>query len=353
MAVKDSVLKALKESKDEFLSGEELSNRLAVSRTAVWKAIKSLREEGYPIEAVTNKGYMMMSESWLITEESLKISLPAKYKNNCIYIFDTIDSTNIKAKQLALQNAAHGTIVMARQQTSGRGRLGRSFFSPREGIYMSIIIRPKFDMSKALLVTSAAAVAVAESVEKICGLPAMIKWVNDIYLDGKKLCGISAEAITDFESGQIESLVIGIGINTTLNGFPPELLDIVTAAEGDYSKSALAAEVISRLLDLIEGLGQPDSPSCTEADVSEGTGNSGENIRGFRPANDFMLSYRKHSLVIGKTVKVYKGGYRKDITDESTGIVARVLDIDENGGLKVIYTDGSRETLNTGEVSIR
>lgn len=343
MTVKDSVLKALKESKDEFLSGEELSNRLAVSRTAVWKAIKTLREEGYPIEAVTNKGYMMMSESWLITEESLKISLPAKYKNNPIYIFDTIDSTNIKAKQLALENAAHGTIVMARQQTSGRGRLGRSFFSPREGIYMSIIIRPDFDMSKALLVTSAAAVAVAESIEKVCNLPAMIKWVNDIYLKGKKICGISAEAITDFESGQIESLVIGIGINTTTKGFPPELLDIVTAAEGDYSKSALAAEVISKLLDLIEGLGQSNYKD---------TGNT-ENISGSYFVNDFMRSYREHSLIIGKTIKVYKGGYRKDITDESTGIVAKALDIDENGGLKVIYTDGSRETLNTGEVSIR
>ena len=343
MAVKDSVLKALKESKDEFLSGEELSNRLAVSRTAVWKAIKTLREEGYPIEAVTNKGYMMMSESWLITEESLKIFLPAKYKNNPIYIFDTIDSTNIKAKQLALENAAHGTIVMARQQTSGRGRLGRSFFSPREGIYMSIIIRPDFDMSKALLVTSAAAVAVAESIEKVCNLPAMIKWVNDIYLNGKKICGISAEAITDFESGQIESLIIGIGINTTTKGFPPELLDIVTAAEGDYSKSALAAEVISRLLSLIEGLGQPNYKD---------TGNT-ENIPSSCFVNDFMRSYRKHSLIIGKTIKVYKGGYRKDITDESTGIVAKALDIDENGGLKVIYTDGSREILNTGEVSIR
>lgn len=141
MTVRDSVLKTLTENKGSYISGEELSKTLNVSRTTVWNAIKALREAGYPIESSTNKGYMMPPDRWEITEDSLRLSLPPKYRNNQIHIYDTLDSTNIRAKQLALENAPHGTIVMAKQQTAGRGRLGRSFFSPREGIYLSIIVK--------------------------------------------------------------------------------------------------------------------------------------------------------------------------------------------------------------------
>ena len=334
MTVKDSVLEALQASRDDFLSGESLSATLDVSRAAVWKAIKKLREEGYPIEAVTNKGYMLMSESWLITEESLRLSLPARYRNNEIHLYDTTDSTNLRAKQFALENAPHGTIVMARQQTAGRGRLGRSFFSPLEGIYLSLIIRKPLDISHALLITSAAAVSVADSLDRICGVDAGIKWVNDIYVDGKKVCGIGTEAISNFETGQIESLVIGIGINTNLRDFPRELLDVAGAVEGNYSKSALAGEIIAETLDLID--------EVTETALSETSE---------EPA--FMERYREKSIVIGRNIKVYKGGYRKDISDESGGIPARVLGISGSGGLKVMYPDGSRETLSTGEISIR
>ena len=227
MSIKDSVLQALTENKGSFISGEELSKNMEVSRTAVWKAIKTLREEGYPIEAVTNRGYKLAPDKWLITEDTLKLALPAKYKNNRLYIYDTLDSTNIRAKQLALENAPHGTVVIARQQTAGRGRLGRSFFSPRDGIYISIIVRPDFDLTKSVHVTSAASVAVAESIESICGMDAKIKWVNDIYADNKKVCGILTEGITDFETGQIESLVIGIGVNTTIKDFPEDLLELL------------------------------------------------------------------------------------------------------------------------------
>lgn len=349
MTVKSSVLNALQASKDSFRSGEELSNELQVSRTAVWKAIKALREEGYPIEAVTNKGYMLMSESWLITEESLQIALPPRYRKNDIIIYDTTDSTNTRAKQLALDGAEHGTIIMARQQTAGRGRLGRNFFSPREGIYMSVIIRPDFGAENALLVTSAAAVAVAEAIEEVCGISAGIKWVNDIQINNRKVCGIAAEAVTDFESGMIESLIVGIGINTTLKSFPPELLNVAGAIEGDYSKSALAATVISKLLDFTAALSR--AAKNTIENQSDGETSEAGIISAAEDA--FMRSYKQRSIMIGKNIKVYKGGYRKDITDESCGIPARVLDIDKRGGLVVIYTDGSRETLSTGEVSIR
>ena len=325
MATKDAVLQALQNSESTFLSGEELSSQLNVSRTAIWKAIKTLREEGHPIEAVTNRGYMLLSDSWTITEDSLRACLPAHYKNLNLHIYDTIDSTNLKAKQMALEGAPHGTVVMAKQQTSGRGRLGRSFFSPREGIYLSIVIKPDFDVSKSVLVTSAAAVAVANAIEKVCGLDAKIKWVNDVYINGKKVCGILTEGITDFETGQIEHLILGIGINTTVKDFPEDLLPGVGAAEGNYSKSALAAEVVTQALQYIEDL---DSAS-------------------------FMTAYKEKSLVIGKTVTVYQGRYKIRPEDEIQGVPARVLDIDEDGGLIVLYTDGHQEKLVSGEISIR
>lgn len=325
MSVKDMTLKALGENNGAFLSGEELSNKLGVSRTSIWKAIKALREEGFAIEAVTNKGYMLMESNHSITEESLRANLPSAYKNNNIHVLDVIDSTNIYAKQLALQKAPHGTIVLAHRQTGGKGRLGRSFFSPKEGIYLSIVIKPDFDISKSVLVTSAAAAAVAEAIEKVCSRDAGIKWVNDVYVDNKKVCGILCEGINDFETGQIESIVIGIGINTSLNGFPKDLLDIAGAVTGNYSRSRLAAEVITRVLDLTANIEK----------------------------RDFIKTYREKSLVVGKTVSVYKGVYRKDPRQELPSQPARVLGIDDSGGLIVLYTDGSRETLTSGEISIR
>lgn len=214
--------------------------------------------------------------------------------------------------------------------------MGRSFFSPKEGIYLSIIVKPNFDISRSGLVTIAAAAAVAEAIDAVCIRPqadrsgpaaegAQIKWVNDVYLHGKKVCGILTEGITDFESGQIDHLVIGIGINTNLEGFPEELLQVAGAVEGDYSRSQLAAEVISRALGYLEHLEE----------------------------RAFMKTYREKSMLIGRQIRVFKGTYRSDPTKELDGIPARVLGIEDNGGLQVIYTDGSRETLTTGEVTVR
>lgn len=325
MATKDLVLEALQRSGENYLSGEALSEELGISRTAVWKAIRILRDEGYTIKAVTNRGYRLIHDEDIITEEGLREHLFTRYKNNRLYIYDTLDSTNNRAKQLALENAPHGTTVIAMQQTAGKGRLGRSFFSPREGIYLSIIIKPTFDLSKSVLVTAAAAVAVAQAIESVCGRHAQIKWVNDVYLDGKKICGILTEGITDFETGHIESLVIGIGVNTSVKDFPDELRDTVGAVDGDYSRSALAAEIISRML------------------------NFAENIE----SREFIQDYRKRSMVIGKNVTVYKGVYSVAPEKELEGMPAKVLGIDDDGGLEVIYTDGKRETLTSGEISVR
>ena len=330
MTVRESVLEALQSNKGIYLSGEKLSESLGVSRAAVWKAIRSLREEGYRIDAVTNRGYRMQTEKASLSEEEIRRNLPEKYRKNEIYVYDVIDSTNNRARQIAVGEPGepvHGRIVAARQQTAGKGRLGRSFYSPKEGIYLSVIVKPTFDVTRSVLVTVAAAAAVAESIDDVCGQKSetQIKWVNDVYLDGKKVCGILTEGITDFESGQIDHLIVGIGINTSLDGFPEELLQVAGAVEGDYSGSALVAGIVGRLLAYLENIED----------------------------RTFMEAYRKKSLLIGREVKVYKGVYRTSPEEDLSGRAARVLGISEDGGLQVIYSDGSRETLLTGEVTVR
>ena len=324
MALKNSVLSALNNNKGSYISGEQLSTDMGVSRTAVWKAINALRDDGHIIEAVTNKGYKLADINGSLTEMSVRASLHPKHRKIDIHVFDSIGSTNTYAKQLAVKGAPHGTVVLSQTQTDGRGRLGRSFHSPKSGIYLSIIIKPDFDLTGAGLVTTAAATAVVCAIEDVCGLDAGIKWVNDIYINDKKVCGILSEGVTDFETGHIESIIIGIGINTDVGDFPEELLSIAGAVEGDYSKSALAAEVISRTLDLMNDLDD----------------------------RSFIEIYRNRSIVIGKNITVYKGIY-KTSPNEVPSRPARVLDIDDDGGLLVIYSNGERETLTSGEISIR
>lgn len=324
MSVKEAVLSSLIKNAGSFISGEELSNSMDVSRTAIWKAIKALKDEGHIIEAVTNKGYMLVSTSDLVTETSLREALPDKYKGNCIQIYNTLGSTNTHAKHLALDGAPHGTVVLAHQQTEGKGRLGRSFDSPLSGIYLSMVIKPSFDPMLSTLITNAAAVAVSEAIDEVCGLESRIKWVNDIYISGKKVCGILSEGLTDFETGQIESIIVGIGINTSSEALPESLRDIAGAVDGDYSKASLAAAVISKALNYIDSL----------------------------ESRSFMAAYKERNLVVGKTVTVYKGIYKND-PSEVPSFSARVLDIDDDGGLVVLYSDGSRETLISGEISIR
>ena len=322
MTVKESVLEALETSKGQSLSGEILAEAMGVSRAAVHKAIKSLREEGYEIEAATNKGYRLSADSDLLSAQGMGAHLSEQLKALPFYVYKTIDSTNDEAKRLALNGAGHGTAVLAFHQSRGRGRLGRTFISPaNSGIYMSVLLKPTFDLSQSVLVTTAASVAVARAIEAVCGKNPQIKWVNDIYVDGKKVCGILTEAMTDFETGQIQHLILGMGINCSTDGFPPDLLDIAGALEGDFTKNELAAQVLNQLMPLMDQLEE----------------------------RTFIEDYKKHSMVLGKTIRVYRGGYEK----HAPGRAARALDIDQNGGLRVLYSSGEQETLSSGEISIR
>ena len=325
MTTKEAVLQALRSCSGQYISGEELSTQLNVSRTSIWKAIKALREEGHTIEAATNNGYMLIHNNRRLTESEIRQGLSENNRNIEIHVYDSVTSTNSEAKRLALEGAADGTLVVSGQQTAGRGRLGRSFYSPKEGIYLSVIIRPRFDVSKSVLITCAAAVAVAESVKEIAGKDARIKWVNDVYVDDGKVCGILTEGMTDFESGQIEAVIIGIGVNTDVSNFPDDLKRIAGAVDGDYSASELAGAIASRTIDYAHT-------------IEERT---------------FIDSYRSMSTVIGKKITVYKGQYKVNPEDEIEGVTAEVKNIDNDGRLIVVYEDGTEEALSSGEITIR
>ena len=219
-AVKTEILKAIKEEAG-FVSGQELCDRFGVSRTAVWKAIGQLKEEGFQIEAVRNKGYRLLSSDDVITEAELMSSMEGGFIKKIVYYEET-DSTNIRARKLAEEGAPDGTLVVTDFQNAGRGRRGRMWVSPSgTGIFMSLILRPDILPSSASMLTLVAALAVYDGIKATTGLETVIKWPNDIVAEGKKLCGILTEMSAELEG--IHYVVTGIGINANMTEFPEEV----------------------------------------------------------------------------------------------------------------------------------
>ncbi|MFA9422374.1 MAG: biotin--[acetyl-CoA-carboxylase] ligase [Sedimentibacter sp.] len=323
MSVKNNVLHILELNKGCNVSGQELADKLNVSRTAIWKAINSLKQEGYIIDSTYNKGYSLSFDSDVISSEGINIFLNDKYKNIPITIYKSIDSTNTQAKVQIMNNAVHGTVIISEEQTKGRGRFGRDFFSPSQsGIYMSIILKPNLNVTDSVLITTAAAVAVSNAIEKFTEKTPQIKWVNDIYINNKKVCGILSEAVLDFESGAVGSIIVGIGLNvkTKEEEFPKELQDIAGSIfYGDEKfclRNQLAAEIINQVLSLSEDLAN----------------------------KKFLEVYKERSMILGEYIIYYKN---------NEWFEGYALDIDEYGGLVIINKDGQKETLQSGEVSIK
>lgn len=315
MALKDDILSEL--ISNDFVSGETIAEKYYVSRNGVWKAVKKLRDEGYDIEAVTNRGYRLKGDLNKISEGAIKKSADIGWK---FVILDEVDSTNNYAKELAVAGEKENTVVIAEKQTGGRGRIGRPFYSPKgDGLYISILCRPKLSVDIAPLITSYTAVAVAKAVEKLCGHEVNIKWVNDIYMNGRKICGILTEAGFDFEGGMIDYAVIGIGVNVYGIDFPEEIKNIASSVEKEtgkrISRNELAAEILNNL-----------SKMPTEIVKKE-----------------YLDIYREKSNVIGRKVTVSCGG---------STFEALAVEIDDNAALKVM-TDEGIKTLNSGEVSIK
>ena len=215
--VKQEVLAALDAARGRYISGQELAAQLDVSRTAVWKAVAALRRDGIPIKAVTNRGYTLAQSVDVLNAAAVAAQLDeATVKALQIEVVDRLPGTNAALRSRADAGAREGLVLIAQAQSAGRGRGGHSFYSPPGGLYMSILLRPEIGARQAVGLTAMAAVAAARAAERLCGVPITIKWVNDLWKNGKKVCGILTEAGTDMESGQLEWLVVGIGLNLTV-----------------------------------------------------------------------------------------------------------------------------------------
>ena len=246
--MKEEILRLLR-SADGYISGQELCNRFGVSRTAVWKAINQLKEAGYEIEAQQNKGYRLMAAPDLMTEAEIKSLMHTDWVVKEVLYFDTIDSTNTKAQELAEKGYPSGTLVVADKQESGKGRRGRSWVSPSgTGIFMTLMIKPDINPNNASMLTLVAALAVAKAITSVTGEEAMIKWPNDIVVNGKKVCGILTEMNAQFD--YINHIVVGIGINVHNESFPEEISQMasslmIEAGGKRFHRAQIIAETMS------------------------------------------------------------------------------------------------------------
>lgn len=246
--MKEEILRLLR-SADSYISGQELCNRFGVSRTAVWKAINQLKEAGYEIEAQQNKGYKLMAAPDLMTEAEIKSLMHTEWVAKEVLYFDTIDSTNTKAQELAEKGYQSGTLVVADKQESGKGRRGRSWVSPSgTGIFMTLMIKPDINPNNASMLTLVAALAVAKAITSVTGEEALIKWPNDIVVNGKKVCGILTEMNAQFD--YINHIVVGIGINVHNESFPEEISQMasslmIEAGGKRFHRAQIIAETMS------------------------------------------------------------------------------------------------------------
>ena len=324
MSVRDVLQKELSEHKGQYISGRDIAEQAGCSRTAVWKAVLQLREEGYRIEAVRNRGYCLTEENDILSEGSIARYLCEEgYGSDVrVQVFQEISSTNDVLKRMAVtEHVPAGTALVSDYQTGGKGRLGRHFFSPKgSGLYLSILLRPEGPVQDNLILTAHAATAVYRAVRKVTGIELEIKWVNDLYHHGRKVCGILSEGQASMESGRLDFIIVGIGINLyePEGGFPEEIREIAGTvcerpADGSVDRNRLAAAVIAEFLRL-----------------------SGE--------KQLAQEYIDRNLVPGKDIMVIDGKRTRP---------AKALRILPDGRLEIEEADGERTELVFGEISVR
>ncbi len=322
---RERVLSLLRERQGEFLSGEAMSRALGISRAGVWKAVEALRGEGYEISSAPNRGYRLESAPDLVRAGELTAPLAGCLVGRELLCLDTVDSTNTECKRRAVSGAAEGLVVIAEEQTGGRGRLGRSFQSPRgRGLYLSALLRPRLEPQEVADFTAWVAVAVCDGVEAACGVRPRIKWTNDLVLDGRKLCGILTELGLESETNALEYLVTGIGIN-------------INHAPEDFDEAVRPVAV-----SLAQVLGHPVRRSEVAAQVILAL----DRMYAAFPKNkrEYLDKYRADCLTPGNRVQLVTPASRRE---------ARALEIDDDFRLVVELPDGTREALSAGEVSVR
>ena len=322
---RERVLSLLRESGGEYLSGEAMSRQLGISRAAVWKAIEALRQEGYEIASAPNRGYRLQGAPDRLREGELTGPLEGCLVGRKLLCLDTVDSTNTECKRQAMAGAEEGLVVISDEQTGGRGRLGRTFQSPKGcGLYLSALLRPKLEPAQVTDFTAWVAVAVCDGIEAACGVRPQIKWTNDIILGGKKLVGILTEMGLESESNALEYLVPGIGINANHRpeDFTPEIRDMATSLQQQLGHPVRRTELAIQLIRALDKMyaGFPENKA------------------------EYLAKYRADCLTPGNQVQLITPVSRQE---------AYALEIDDQFRLVVELPDGSRKALSAGEVSVR
>jgi len=321
--MKSRIIEALKQHSHTFISGEELSQKLGVSRTAVWKVIKQLKEEGYQIESVSRKGYRLIQEGDSLNAEALGVELKGSSLIQKIEHFDSIDSTNTYAKNIASDGAVEGTLIISDEQTKGRGRLGRMWTSPKgTGIWMSLVLRPDIEPVHASKMTQIAAAAMNEAIIRVTGLCAGIKWPNDIILSKKKVCGILTEMSAELNT--VNYIVVGIGVNVNVEAFPDEISQTATSLKIESGETVRRKDIVVEFIKQFEVL--------YNTYIKEG------NLQK-------TLEYcRSNSVTIGQKVR---------IIHKNETLYGEAIDLNQDGELLVKFENGEVKPVFYGEVSVR
>lgn len=326
---KYEILRMLKEKYPDAVSGEELSRRFNISRTAIWKYINSLKSEGYVLEASSRVGYRLIDSS-IYNGCEIESRLETDIIGKKVVYFEKIDSTNNYAKKIAMENGQEGLVIVAGSQSQGRGRLGRVWDSPEgSGIYFSVILRPPMPPEDIQVITLAAAVAVSRAIEKATGIKPGIKWPNDLLLDGRKVCGILTEMNSEID--RVNFIVLGIGINylRQKEDFPGELAKTATSLTAYAAENGLGIKEAGRLLLICDVLTELDH---VYRDILAGG------------TEAILKKWKDYSVTLGREVKVISA---------SGEFHAFAEDITQDGKLVVKCSDGSRRMVQSGEVSIR
>lgn len=325
MNTKEKILLLLELNRGKYISGVQIAKELEISRNAVWKTIQELIKKGYQIQSVKNQGYCLCENNDILSVQGMLPYLANDDYAKQITVYDVLSSTNQTAKEWASRGATHGTTIIADAQTAGRGRYGRVFYSPSDsGIYMSIILHPEeLRLHPPAMITAYAALVVCNVIETLTGKESGIKWINDIYMDGKKICGILTEAVMDVESGNMEWVVVGIGINfsTKTTVFPEPLQQTATSLfvsdHPNVTRNHVAAEIINGFL----------SPKISIE------------------KKEVFQTYKRRLMVLNKKITVHS------MSGDSYKAIAR--DMDADGHLLVEDAFGTIHVLSSEEVRIQ